>query len=44
VVQTIADIACGRLPASDGTAYLTGMAAQDLCVGIRVLDHWMEAR
>ena len=44
VVQTIADVACERLPATDGTAFLTGMAAQDLCVGIRVLDHWIETR
>jgi len=32
------------LPATDGTVYLTGMAAQDPCVGIRTLDHWMETR
>ena len=34
----------GVLPATNETGYLTGMAAQGMCIGIRVLDHWMETR
>ena len=35
-VLTIADAACGRLPSTGGTLYLTGLAAQDLCTAIRI--------
>jgi alanine dehydrogenase len=35
-VLTMGDAACGRLPESGGIAYLTGMAAQDLCAAAMI--------
>jgi ornithine cyclodeaminase/alanine dehydrogenase-like protein (mu-crystallin family) len=40
-VMTMADAACGRIAATGGTIYLTGMAAQDLCTAARVVENWM---
>lgn len=38
VVQTLSDAACGRLPPDGGIAYLTGLAAQDLCAAARIYE------
>ncbi len=43
-VMTVADAACGRLPATGGTIYLTGMAAQDLCAAAYIHERWLATR
>ncbi|MEC9377483.1 MAG: hypothetical protein VX528_00855, partial [Candidatus Latescibacterota bacterium] len=40
-VMTMADAACGRVPATGGTIYLTGMGAQDLCVARIIHERWV---
>ena len=37
-VLTMGDAANGRVPQAGGTAYLTGMAAQDLCVAAMIYE------
>jgi alanine dehydrogenase len=37
-VLTVADAACGRVTRGGGAAYLTGMAAQDLCAAAMVYE------
>jgi alanine dehydrogenase len=39
-VLTLGDAACGRLPGSGGVAYMTGMAAQDLCAAAMIYRHF----